>query len=401
MAGTKTQEMPERADGSFLSVLGSLRVPQILEAARGATREEALEALGTTPLSLEGAAAVLATPREEILDDLLVRSHAQTESVFHRTLLMFAPCYLSSFCVNGCAYCAYNFHEAPARRWISPPKAGEVIAALAGRGFRRVVLVAGEYPTATTPSYIAESVAEARRSVHEVDLAVGAASESAYRTWRIAGAEGVTCFQETYDRAVYGRVHTSGPKSHFDRRLDTLDRAGRAGMTRLGLGILLGLGDSASDLLFLIAHAQHLRNRFPAARLTVAMPRLASSVTDMGRGGRPVEDEELLRLLAVVRLSLPDAGLVAFPREPEWLRSRMLTAGVTHMTADAGLAHAGAYVECQHDGGVFDVQDPRSDLELKWDLEDMGYMVRRDDAPAAAALAAAPSRPADPTPPRL
>src|SRR5262245_6636507 len=205
----------------------------ILEAARGTTRETALGALGQSPLSLQGAASLLSVPREAILDELLVRSRAVTESVFHRKVLVLAPCYLSSFCVNGCAYCRYNAEEAPARRWISPAEVGEEVAVLARRGARRVVLVAGEDRTAATAEYIAQATAQARRFVPEVDLAVGSGSLAQFREWRRAGADGVFCYQETYDRDVYAAVHPSGPKSHYDDRLGTLERAGRAGLSRL------------------------------------------------------------------------------------------------------------------------------------------------------------------------
>jgi 2-iminoacetate synthase len=361
---------------------------ETLERARGATREDALAALGQSPLGLEGAASLLSVPREDILEELLVRSHAVTESRFHRTVLVLAPCYVSSFCANGCVYCRFNVEESPARRWISPRKAGEEVAALAARGFRRVVLVAGDLGSALSPQGITEVVAEARRHVPEVDLAVGAARESQYRTWNRAGAQGVTCYQETYDRAVYAQVHPSGPKSRYDRRLAALEMAGRAGMSRLGLGVLLGLADPMADLLALIFHARRLGRLFPDARLTVALPRLEPDVLVPVRR-HAVPDEELLRLMGVLRLALPDAGLIDFPREPEWMRGRLLTAGVTHMTSDAGPGHGRAFVECLHDDGEREARDDRRDLELTWDLEDLGYRVVRDEGGAGGARARA------------
>ena len=118
----------------------------ILDAARGMARERALAALGESPLSLEGAASILSVPRDGILDELLVRSRAVTESVFHRRVLVLAPCYLSSFCVNGCSYCRYNAEEAPARRWISLPEVGEEVACAADQTssmFWRIMLHSG------------------------------------------------------------------------------------------------------------------------------------------------------------------------------------------------------------------------------------------------------------------
>ena len=160
-------------------------------------------------------------------------------------------------------------------------------------------------------------------------------------------------------------------------------------MSRLGLGILLGLSDPAPDLLALIAHARYLQSRFPSARLTVALPRLECRAGDPP-AERAVEDLELLRLVGILRLSLPTAGLIAFPREPEWMRGRLLTAGVTHITACGGPRHPGDEVECLHDDGVPGTQDLRSDFELQWDLEDLGYTsLRQDDAtgpPHAATL---------------
>jgi len=281
--------------------------------------------------------------------------------------------------VNGCVYCRYNTEEPPARRWISPLEVGEEVGSLARRGVRRVVLVAGEDRSAASPEYIAQAAAQARRYVSEVDLAVGSASEAEYREWKLAGADGVFCYQETYDRAVYASVHPAGAKSRYDERIGALERAGRAGMSRLGLGVLLGLGPPAADLLALIEHARRLALLFPSARLTVALPRLnAAPGSPLPESAHPVTDEELLRLVAVARLALPRAGIIAFPREPEWLRGRLLSAGVTQMTSRGGV-DPGAFVECLHDDGATGSRDGRTELELVWDLEDLGYHVAREE----------------------
>lgn len=308
------------------------------------------------------------------LEELLRRARGVTDAVFGHSILLYAPCYLSSFCVNHCRYCGFSFRMPIPRRCLSPDEALEEIALLAGRGFKRILLVAGEYPARVSQDYVAEVLARARPLVPEIDLEIGPARVEAYGAWVRAGAGGVTCYQETYDEAAYADLHPRGPKAFFGFRLGTLERAGEGGVRRLGLGILLGLADPIPDLMALVAHARLMGRLFPEALLTVSLPRLRPAVP----GFRPawgVGDDDLLRFYAVLRLALPRAGLVVSTREPADLRRRLLRAGITQMSAGS-VTVPGGYAGRQQGGGQFEIADHRGVGEVRRDLEDLGYSVR-------------------------
>lgn len=363
----------EIALADFRTELVGLGLPAMLRQAEGARLNDAHRVLSRAGLGLEEIAVLLKVPASEILDDLVERACAQTELVFHKTILLYAPWYLSSFCVNHCLYCGFNFTVPMRRRWLSPPRALDEVRYLTGRGFKKILFVAGESPAIVDPAYLEEIVRNTRSLVPEIDLEVGPVGQADYRRLQTAGADGVVCYQETYDRGPYAFVHPRGPKYRYEHRLHTLERAGSAGMRRLGLGILLGLADPAQDVLAMIAHARFLGRRFPEAQVTVSLPRLCPAVPSF-RTPWHVEDEQMLRFFAVLRLALPHVGMVVTTREPEWLRTRLLRAGITQMSAES-MTVPGAYTECGHEGGQFEVQDHRTVNEVRWDVEDLGFQV--------------------------
>jgi 2-iminoacetate synthase len=294
--------------------------------------------------------------------------------VFGRTVTLYAPCYLSSYCVNACTYCGFNFTMAVPRTHLGREEVDAEIEVLASRGVKKVLLVAGEYPAKSSPGYIGEAVERARRLIPEVDLEVGPVREDVYRAWARAGAGGLTCYQETYDRQAYAALHPRGPKSFYEFRLGALERAGDAGMDRLSLGILLGLADPVRDLLALVLHARHLERRFPRAALSVSLPRLRPAVPGF-EAPRHVDDEILIRFHAALRLALPRAGLVVSTREPAALRRRLLDAGITRMSAGS-VTVPGGYARGDRGGAQFEIADERTVGEVCEELESLGYGVR-------------------------
>jgi len=376
------------------------RIPfgDIVDRASTAGVSEARRALGESTLSLEGAAKLLIARPGLDVEELLERARERTDETFGRRILLYAPCYLSSFCVNHCVYCGFNFTMDIPRRRLTVEEAAMEIEWLASQRLQRVLLVAGDFPTKLTPDDVTLMIARARSIVDEVDLEVAPGPTSSYRKWSEAGAGGVVCYQETYDRSVYARLHPRGPKSVFDFRLGALERAGAAGMPRLGLGILLGIADPISDLMALVIHARWLQALFPQARLTVSLPRLRPAVPCY-QAAYVVDDESLLRFFAVLRLALPAAGLVVSTRERPGLRQSLLRAGITQMSAGS-VTTPGGHSRRDPGAGQFDVADHRSVKEVASDLERLGYEVAwtKDDharAPSAHRLGPEAREPRD------
>jgi 2-iminoacetate synthase len=364
--------LPARAD--FLIELAGLRLEEMLRAAEGAGPGAAGRALSGSLPDLDDVAVLLSAPRERLQEDLAEAAFGATVRGFGRSILLYAPCYLSSYCVNHCRYCGFNFTMPITRRWLDPDRAIGEISHLAGRGFRRVLLVAGEAPAMVDTGYLQEVIRRSRELVPEIDLEVGPVGEKEYRCWNEAGAGGVVCYQETYDRLAYAWMHPRGPKRRYEFRLRTPERAARAGMTRLGLGVLVGLGDPRRDILSLIAHARFLERTFPHARITVSLPRLCHAVPSFEPAGW-VGDDEMLRLFCVLRLALPRAGMIVTTREPDRMRTLLLRRGVTQMSAES-LTVPGAYLDRTQDGGQFEVHDQRTVEEVVAELTRLGYEAR-------------------------
>ena len=350
-----------------------LVLDEILRRAERAAIVEGRRVLSESSLSLQGAAILLRLPREALLEEILARASAVSHRMFGRIVRLYAPCSMSSLCVNGCRYCTTASNDHAVGVWLPPARVAHEVRSLSRMGFRRIVLVAAESPAIATSEYFSETLTRVRPIVPDVALNVGAATEEDYRRWRVAGAAGIICFQETYARCAYESLHVSGPKSDYGFRLGALERAGRAGIGRLGLGVLLGLADPARDLLSMIAHARRLEALFPGAELSLSVPRLPRAGPTISPAWT-VSDEELIRYTAILRLALPRAGLAISTREPDWLRTRLLSVGVTELGVPTQ-ASCEPLVECQHEGGKEEALDHRDLDELRWDLEDLGYFV--------------------------
>src|SRR5206468_5536945 len=215
---------------------------------------------------------------------------------------------------------------------LSVEEARREASALREQGFRSLLLVAGEHPKFVSPGYLADCVRALRSEVPGISLEVGPMEAEQYRPIVAAGAEGLVVYQETYDRGVYGRMHTAGPKRNFDWRLETPERAYAAGFRRLGIGALYGLSDWRLEALCVAAHAQYLLRNCWKAQLTISLPRLRPCAGEF-QPLTQMSDRDLVQLVCAFRLMFPDAGLVLSTRESARLRDGLVPLGITLMSA--------------------------------------------------------------------
>jgi 2-iminoacetate synthase len=204
--------------------------------------------------------------------------------------------------------------------------------ALKEKGFRNVLLVAGEHPKFVSNGYMADCVRALHEEVPSISLEVGPMETADYRPIVEAGADGLVVYQETYDRAIYAEMHTAGPKRNFDWRLDTAERAYAAGFRRLGIGALFGLGEWRREAIAVAAHADYLLRNCWKSQLTISLPRLRPCAGEF-EPLTHLSDRELTQLVCAFRLFLPDVGLVLSTREPAKLRDGLIPLGVTLISA--------------------------------------------------------------------
>lgn len=245
---------------------------------------------------------------------------------------LFAPLYLSNECINNCRYCGFSRDNPILRVTLTVEEVRREALELRQQGFRNLLLVAGEHPKFVSSSYLVDCVSALHGEVPGISLEVGPMETGHYRPLVEAGAEGLVVYQETYDRDVYGAMHTAGPKRDFDWRLETPERAYAAGFRRLGIGALFGLGDWRAEAISVAAHAAYLLRKCWKAQITLSLPRLRPCAGEF-EPLTHLSDRELVQLVCAFRLLFPDVGLVLSTREPARLRDGLMPLGITLISA--------------------------------------------------------------------
>jgi 2-iminoacetate synthase len=317
---------------SFVGEFDGLPLDALLAESQEASAAEAGGSLVKPNLSLRDFARLISPAAGGLLEAMGRRSQALTRQRFGRVIRFFAPLYLSNECINNCRYCGFSRDNAILRVTLSVAEALEEARALRRQGFRNVLLVAGEHPKFVSDSYLVECVRALHREMPGISLELGPMDTGQYRALAEAGADGLVVYQETYDRGIYARMHTSGPKRDFNWRLETPERAYAAGFRRLGIGALFGLGEWRREALALAAHALFLLRHCWTAQLTLSLPRLRPCAGEF-QAPAPLEDRDMAQLLCALRLLLPDAGLVLSTRESPRLRDGLIPLGITMISA--------------------------------------------------------------------
>jgi 2-iminoacetate synthase len=317
-------------------------------------------------------AALLSPAAADRLEDVAGAAHATTVRRFGRVVRLFAPLYLSNECVSTCTYCGFSSGNQVARRTLDVDEVRDEARALVGRGFRHVLLVAGEHARIVSKDYLVACVEALAPDVPSLSVEVQVWDAATYRRLVAAGCEGLVVYQETYDPGTYAAVHLKGKKRNYDWRLAAPDRGAAAGMRRLGIGALLGLHpDWRSEALAVAAHAGALLRRWWRCEVTVSLPRLRPAA-----GGYepddPVGDAALAQLLCALRLYLPDVGITLSTREPADLRDALVPLGVTQMSAGSH-TEPGGYAAPSDAEAQFEVSDTRSPAEVAGALRRAGY----------------------------
>jgi 2-iminoacetate synthase len=319
------------------------------------------------------------------LEAMAQTSRSLTLQNFGRTMRLFAPLYLSNECVNNCRYCGFSRDNPILRVTLDVDEVVAEAQHLGRQGFRQILLVAGEHPKFVSRDYLADCVRALASDFSSISIEVGPMETEDYVPIVEAGAEGLVVYQETYNRAIYAEMHTSGPKRDFNFRLDCAERGYAAGFRRLGIGALIGLSRWQDEAIALAAHLEHLFKHCWQAQISVSLPRLRPAAG----GFHPLfsmTDRELAQLVCALRITFPQLGIVLSTRERAQLRDALALMGVTMMSAGShtepggytrqGREHLHRTVrgrivapeyqdgEDQLATGQFDISDERSPAEI-------------------------------------
>lgn len=278
-----------------------------------------------------------------------------------RRMLLYAPLYLSSHCINHCLYCGFRFPLPLERKHLTIDQVLQQADILLGRGYRQILLVAGDYPSLTTTQYFVGVLRALQDAGARTSIEIAPQSTASYAEMVGAGSGGLTLFQETYDIDLYTQYHPRGSKVSYDWRLEGTERAAEAGMQRLGLGVLLGLADPRADLTAVIRHAHYLQERFPDRTLAFSLPRLHQAPPGF-HICHPVDDDLFVRMYCALRAAFPAAELVLSTRETAALRDRLMRICITQISAGSSTA-PGGYRHCEAEppeDGQFPITDHRT-----------------------------------------
>jgi 2-iminoacetate synthase len=303
---------------------------------------------------------LLSPAAQDRLEQMAQLAHSLTLQRFGRTIRLYAPLYLSSFCVNDCRYCGFNRENKSARKRLSIDQAVAEAEIIAAEGFRDLLLVSSEDREFVGLDYLAELASRLRDTFCSLSVEIYRMTEQEYAALFAAGIDGVTLYQETYDRAAYAYYHPAGPKADYDDRLLAPDAFASAGMRELGLGSLLGLTDWRTETLAMAEHAHYLMKKYWKSRVSFSFPRLRPA-SDVERSRFPhlLSDRNLVQMILALRLCFADAGLVLSTREPAELRDHLIKLGITRMSAGSK-TNPGGYSGHAEALRQFEVDDTRS-----------------------------------------
>ena len=335
-------------------------------------------------LSHREATVLLACDDEQIVQRIFSLARTIKQRIYGNRIVMFAPLYLSNYCVNGCTYCPYHaINRTIPRRKLSQEEIRQEVIALQDMGHKRLALEAGEHPKYSPIEYILESI-DTIYSIHHrngairrVNVNIAATTIEEYKMLKDAGIGTYILFQETYSREVYELLHPTGPKSDYKYHTEAMDRAMLGGIDDVGIGALFGLTDYRYDFVGLLMHAEHLEARFGVGPHTISVPRIRpASDIDLNDFNNGVSDEVFRRIVAILRLAVPYTGMIISTRESKRCRELVLDVGVSQIsgasrTSVGGYASNGEEVE---DSAQFDISDSRTlDEIVAWLLE-LGYI---------------------------
>ena len=325
-------------------------------------------------------AAVLMACQDPTLDEKVFALAREIKYKFYgNRIVLFAPLYLSNYCINGCVYCPYHAkNRTIPRKKLTQPEIEAEVRALIRTGHKRLALEAGEDPRNNPLEYILDSiktvysVQEGGNSIRRVNVNIAATDVESYRKLHAAGIGTYILFQETYNKEQYQKLHPTGPKSDYAWHTEAMDRAQEGGCDDVGIGVLFGLAGYKYELVGLLMHEEHLEARFGVGHHTISMPRICPA-DDISLDSFPdaLPDTIFRKIVAVLRVAVPYTGMIISTRESARMRAQLLDCGISQISGGSRTSVGGYTTEERHDEtSQFDVSDTRSlDEVVRWLLE--------------------------------
>ena len=330
------------------------------------------------------ASVLLACEIPEKLDEVYKLAQQIKKDFYGNRIVLFAPLYLSNYCVNGCVYCPYHMkNKHIARKKLTQEEIVKEVTALQDMGHKRLAIEAGEDPVNNPIEYILEcintiySIKHKNGAIRRVNVNIAATTVENYRKLKAAGIGTYILFQETYHKESYEQLHPTGPKHDYAYHTEAMDRAMEGGIDDVGLGVLFGLDKYKYEFAGLLMHAEHLEAVHGVGPHTISVPRIRrADDIDPDVFANGIDDETFAKIVAIIRISVPYTGMIISTRESQSVREKVLGLGVSQISG-ASRTSVGGYVKPEEEdenSAQFDVSDQRSlDEVVRW-LMELGYI---------------------------
>lgn len=334
-------------------------------------------------LSHREASVLLACEDKDILDKIYALAEEIKLAYYGNRIVIFAPLYLSNYCVNGCVYCPYHMkNKNIPRKKLTQEEVKQEVIALQDMGHKRLAIEAGEDPANNPIEYILEciktiySINHKNGAIRRVNVNIAATTVEEYRMLKEAGIGTYILFQETYHKESYLKLHPTGPKHDYNYHTEAMDRAMEGGIDDVGLGVLFGLELYKYEFAGLLMHAEHLEAVHGVGPHTISVPRIKhADDIDPSAFDNGIDDEIFAKLCALIRIAVPYMGMIISTRESQVVREKVIRLGVSQISG-ASRTSVGGYTEEERptDTEQFDVSDQRTlDEVIKW-LMELGYI---------------------------
>ncbi|MBQ8449486.1 MAG: [Bacteroidaceae bacterium] len=326
------------------------------------------------------AAVLLECDQSDLTEEMFELAREIKHRFYGNRIVMFAPLYLSNYCINGCVYCPYHAKNKSIRRKkLTQEEIREEVIALQDMGHKRLALEAGEHPIHNPIEYVLESIKtiysikHKNGAIRRVNVNIAATTVENYRRLRDAGIGTYILFQETYNKKNYEALHPTGPKSNYAYHTEAMDRAMQGGIDDVGIGVLFGLETYRYDFVGLLMHAEHLEATYGVGPHTISVPRLCmADDIDTADFKNAVPDDVFFRIVAITRIAVPYTGMIISTRESQSSRAKLLELGISQISGGSRTS-VGGYVHeetAEENSAQFDVADHRSlDEVVGWLLD--------------------------------
>ncbi len=307
------------------------------------------------------------------LEEMAKKAHKITLRNFGKAIQLYTPIYISNYCDNNCIYCGFNINGKSPRKKLTMDELDIEARYIADTGLKHILILTGSSKSKSPLSYIKDSIKVLKRYFSSISIEIYPLTEDEYGELIEEGVDGLTIYQETYNRTIYDKVHLKGPKKDYAFRLDSAERALNKKMRTVSVGALLGLGQWREDGFFAGLHAKYLQDKFPEAEIAISVPRIRPQ-TEEYSPQYDVSDRDITQLILALRIFLPRIGITLSTREGQGLRDNILPLGITKISANSTTVVGGHTLNKPEEATEqFSTSDKRSVAEIKEFLLSRGY----------------------------